>query len=252
MVPPGRRSHCWFELAKGPADVVDSCIAGHDRGMDWQRRTMRQATLRCDGTCLFARCRIRRTRRMESGADASRRISVCCFRHHCGRLPGGRPVWQVQEEGLKGMKIEVLYFENCPNHLPTLERIHQVLREEGCDAEVREVLVPDVETAHNVRFLGSPTVRVNGVDIEPKAEERKEFGLMCRRYASGIPSHALIREAVRSASVGATHNEQNSGRDRLIFSVMYEDCCPLFTKLGRMFNLNREKNVSNGRKSGDR
>ena len=39
------------------------------------------------------------------------------------------------------MKIEVFYFENCPNHLPTLERIHQVLREEGCDAEVREVLV---------------------------------------------------------------------------------------------------------------
>ena len=100
------------------------------------------------------------------------------------------------------MKIEVLYFENCPNHVPTLERIHQVLREEGCDAEVREVLVPDVETAHNVRFLGSPTVRVNGLDIEPKAEERKDFGLMCRRYSSGIPSHELIREAVRSASVG--------------------------------------------------
>jgi hypothetical protein len=109
------------------------------------------------------------------------------------------------------MKIEVLYFENCPNHLPTLERIHQVLREEGCDAEVREVLVPDVETARNVRFLGSPTVRVNGVDIEPKAEERKEFGLMCRRYASGIPSQALIREAVRSSSVGGNPQRTKFG-----------------------------------------
>ena len=102
------------------------------------------------------------------------------------------------------MKIEVLYFDNCPNHIPTLERIHQVLREEGCDGEVREVLVSDVETAHNLRFLGSPTVRVNGLDIEPKAEERKDFGLMCRRYSSGIPSHELIRDAVRSASVGGT------------------------------------------------
>lgn len=99
------------------------------------------------------------------------------------------------------MRIEVLYFEGCPNHLPTLERIHQVLREEGCDAKVREVLVPDVETAHNVRFLGSPTIRVNGVDIEPTAKERKDFGLMCRRYANGIPSHELIREAVRSAQL---------------------------------------------------
>jgi hypothetical protein len=100
------------------------------------------------------------------------------------------------------MKIEVFYFENCPNHLPTLERINQVLREEGCDAEVREVLVPDVDTAHDLRFLGSPTVRVNGLDIEPKAGDRKDFGLMCRRYSGGIPSHELIREAVRSASVG--------------------------------------------------
>ena len=114
------------------------------------------------------------------------------------------PFGEVQEAGAKGMKIEVLYFENCPNHVPTLERIHQVLREEGCDAEVREVLVSDVETAHNVRFLGSPTVRVNGLDIEPKAEERKDFGLMCRRYSSGIPSHELIREALRSALIGGS------------------------------------------------
>jgi len=104
------------------------------------------------------------------------------------------------EDGLRGMKIEVLYFEDCPNHLPTLERIHQVLLEEGSDAEVKEVLVPDVETARSARFIGSPSVRVNGVDIEPAANDRRDFGLMCRRYTNGIPSHELIREAVRSAS----------------------------------------------------
>jgi hypothetical protein len=250
VVPPCRRSHCWFELAKGSADAVDSCIAGHGRGMYCQRRTMRQTALLRDGTCLFARCTIRRAFRIESGADASRRISVCCFRHYCRRLPGGRPVWQVHKEGLKGMKIAVLYFENCPNHVPTLERIHQVLREEGCDAEVREVLVSDVETAHNVRFLGSPTVRVNGLDIEPEAEERKNFGLMCRRYSSGIPSHELIREAVRSASVGARHNEQDPVRDRPRRHL--RRLLSAFTKLGRMIEFNGKKNVSNGTKSGDR
>jgi hypothetical protein len=98
------------------------------------------------------------------------------------------------------MKIEVLYFEDCPNHLPTLERIHHVLRGEGCDAEIREVLVQDTDTARKLRFLGSPTVRVNGIDIEPTAKERKDFGLMCRRYANGIPSDELIRKAIRSAS----------------------------------------------------
>jgi len=97
------------------------------------------------------------------------------------------------------MSVDVLYFEDCPNHLPTLERIHEILREEGCDAEVREVLVTDVPTAQSVRFLGSPTIRVNDIDIEPSASERQDFGLMCRRYAGGIPSHELIRTAVRSA-----------------------------------------------------
>lgn len=98
------------------------------------------------------------------------------------------------------IQIEVLYFEDCPNHLSTVQRINAVLREEGCSAEVREVPVPDIATAQRVNFLGSPTVRVNGVDIEPGAGDRQDFGLMCRRYTGGAPSHELIRAAVRSAS----------------------------------------------------
>ena len=98
------------------------------------------------------------------------------------------------------MQIEVFYFDDCPNHQATVERIKSVLREEGCDAKVREVLVPDVETAQRVNFLGSPTVRVNGIDIEPEAHNRSDSGLMCRRYAGGVPSHELIRSAIRSAS----------------------------------------------------
>src|SRR5271170_1298968 len=102
--------------------------------------------------------------------------------------------------GCSEIKVDVLYFEECPNHLPTVERINAILREERCRAEVREVLVPNVETAQRVNFLGSPTVRVNGIDIEPAAQNRKDFGLMCRRYTGGVPSHELIRAAIRSAS----------------------------------------------------
>ena len=98
------------------------------------------------------------------------------------------------------MQIDVLYFGECPNHPLTVERINAILHEEGCSAEVREVLVPDVETAQRVHFLGSPTVRVNGIDIEPAAQNRSEFGLMCRRYTGGVPSRELIRAAIRSAS----------------------------------------------------
>lgn len=98
------------------------------------------------------------------------------------------------------MQIDVLYFNECPNHFPTVERVNAILREEGCSAQVREVLVPSAEAAQQVKFLGSPTVRVNGIDIEPIAQDRKDFGLMCRRYAGGAPSHELIRAAIRSAS----------------------------------------------------
>ena len=98
------------------------------------------------------------------------------------------------------MQIDVLYFEDSPNHLPTVERINTILREECCSADVREVQVPDVETAQRVNFLGSPTVLVNGIDIEPSARSRMDFGLMCRRYAGGVPSLELIRAAVRNAS----------------------------------------------------
>src|SRR5580658_7108491 len=99
------------------------------------------------------------------------------------------------------MKIEVFYFDNCPNHLPTLERIHQVLREEGCDAEVREVLVPDVETAHNVRFLGSPTVRV---DV-PQIRKRNTFpgldsGSCPVSIGWGQPTTNKIRGVIDSSS----------------------------------------------------
>jgi hypothetical protein len=99
------------------------------------------------------------------------------------------------------MKVEFLYFTDCPNRLPALERIKEILQEERCGAEVREILVPDVQAAQRTKFLGSPTIRVNGIDIEPIARERRDFGFMCRRYSGGLPSHELIRTAVRSALV---------------------------------------------------
>ena len=100
------------------------------------------------------------------------------------------------------MTVEVLYFEGCPNHGPAVERVREVLRAERIVDDVKEVEVPDPETAERLRFLGSPTIRVNGVDVEPSALASESFGLVCRTYRdgcrqSGIPSAELIREALR-------------------------------------------------------
>ena len=63
--------------------------------------------------------------------------------------------------------VEVLFFDGCPNHEPTVQLVRDVVAALGVAAELREVTVESAEDAEALRFLGSPSVRVNGRDIEP-------------------------------------------------------------------------------------
>lgn len=98
------------------------------------------------------------------------------------------------------MKVEVLYFEGCPNHAPTLQLVRQVVGELGLDAEVEEAEVKTPEDVAERRFLGSPTVLVDGVDIEPRARERTDFAFACRTYdGRGVPPRELIVKGLQSS-----------------------------------------------------
>ena len=97
------------------------------------------------------------------------------------------------------MKIEVLYFEGCPNHKPAVARVLSVMREQGIAAMVAEVEIRDAEAAKAARFLGSPTIRVNGVDIDPDSRAATGAGFACRYYAGGLPPEDMIRAALRLA-----------------------------------------------------
>jgi hypothetical protein len=99
------------------------------------------------------------------------------------------------------MKIEVLYVPNCPNHAVALERLREILARESLEAHLDEVLVSSTAIAQSLRFPGSPTIRINGRDIEPQEAETASFGLMCRLYAdgTGAPSHQRLRDAIRRA-----------------------------------------------------
>jgi hypothetical protein len=97
------------------------------------------------------------------------------------------------------MKIEVLYFEGCPNHAPALDRLKAVLRQAGLAIEVSEIEVSDESAAETLQFFGSPTIRVNGLDIEPDSRSVKDTGFACRRYSDGLPSEEMIRTALREA-----------------------------------------------------
>ncbi len=99
------------------------------------------------------------------------------------------------------MKIEVLYVPNCPNHAVALERLREILTRESLEAHLDEVLLSSAEMAQSLRFPGSPTIRINGRDIEPQERETASFGLMCRLYAdgNGALSHQRLRDAIRRA-----------------------------------------------------
>jgi len=97
------------------------------------------------------------------------------------------------------MRVEILYFEGCPNYKPTVERVQAVLATEKFSAEVSEIEVPDAEAARVLGFLGSPTVRVDGLDVEPASRNAQGSGFACRRYPEGLPSAEMIRAALREA-----------------------------------------------------
>jgi hypothetical protein len=66
-----------------------------------------------------------------------------------------------------------------------------------------------VEDAIAERFLGSPTIRVDGVDVEPAAGERRDFGLCCRLYRAAdgmqpMPPEAWVLAALRAAAEPST------------------------------------------------
>jgi hypothetical protein len=100
--------------------------------------------------------------------------------------------------------IEVLYFDGCPNRASAHALVERVSADLGVGVELKLVNVVDPDAAERERFLGSPSIRVDGRDIEPGAEARTDYALACRVYrtddgASGQPDERWLRDALRSS-----------------------------------------------------
>ena len=95
------------------------------------------------------------------------------------------------------MGIEILYVPGCPNYQPTFERLQAA--SEAAKTGIQGIPVTTEVEAKTLSFSGSPTVRVNGEDIEP--HQASVPSLACRRYEnrSGIPSEELLRVAISDA-----------------------------------------------------
>src|SRR5205823_5296338 len=97
------------------------------------------------------------------------------------------------------MLIEVLYIPGCCNHRRAVERVRLLLSSEDADLPVVEVPVNDEVAARSLQFPGSPTVRINGRDVEPSPQAR--FAFACRLYSdgSGLPPDVVVQRAISAA-----------------------------------------------------
>lgn len=102
------------------------------------------------------------------------------------------------------MTLELLYLPGCPSHDGTVNLLRSVLRVEGINVDVQEIPVNDYEEACAFQFPGSPTVRVNGEDIEDVPSQRLGVGFACRTYFvegkhQGVPPRSWVERAIRAA-----------------------------------------------------
>lgn len=103
------------------------------------------------------------------------------------------------------MMIELLYFDGCPSHEAFLPRLRELLTQAGVDAPVLQRRVESDDAAQWERFLGSPTLRIDGVDVDPSSAQRDDYGLKCRLYSTpaglhGVPADEWVLDALtRSA-----------------------------------------------------
>ena len=103
--------------------------------------------------------------------------------------------------GCASGSVRVLYFDGCPHWEATLESVRRAAAAHALDAHVEAVAVRSLEDAVQLRFLGSPTVQVDGVDIDPEARNRTDFAMACRLYgAAGVPSTEMIAAALHEAA----------------------------------------------------
>jgi hypothetical protein len=102
------------------------------------------------------------------------------------------------------MRVELLHIPDCPNARIVARLLKEILHEQGLPQKIVEVSVTDFSQAEALAFPGSPTIRIDGKDVDPTFPEQGYRGLSCRTYIvdgkrQGVPSDAMISRAIRAA-----------------------------------------------------
>ena len=105
----------------------------------------------------------------------------------------------------QNVKIELLYFDDCPSWKQALENLNESMSKTGISEEVTLIPVETQEDAQEYKFTGSPMIRVNGVDLFPTGQT--SYALGCRVYQTpdgykGWPTREMITEKLQTLLIG--------------------------------------------------
>lgn len=98
-------------------------------------------------------------------------------------------------------EVELLWFADCPNHPVARQMLEAIIAEIAPGTPIRDVDATDPTVAARVRFPGSPTIRVDGWDIDPTYADIGEYTPRCRLYRTaaglrGLPERHWIVDAL--------------------------------------------------------
>jgi hypothetical protein len=110
------------------------------------------------------------------------------------------------------VRVELLFWDGCPSYPKALAELRAAMADMALDPN--GVILREVQTQAGAaleRFVGSPTIRIDGVDIQPPGEE--PVGLTCRVYRrrdgriSPTPDPADVRDALAAAQAATAEGK---------------------------------------------
>lgn len=99
-------------------------------------------------------------------------------------------------------RVELLWFADCPNHPAARVMLEEVIADLAPGTPIIDLDATDPETARRLRFPGSPTIRIDGRDIDPTYVDPGDYNPRCRLYRTteglrGLPERHWIEDALR-------------------------------------------------------
>lgn len=104
-------------------------------------------------------------------------------------------------------RVELLWFADCPNHPRARQLLEEVIAELAPGTPINAIDATDPNVAAQLRFPGSPTIRIDGRDIDPSYVDAADYTPRCRLYRTerglaGIPERRWIESALRATTAG--------------------------------------------------